>query len=140
MNTIYNWNKNKNIKKRNLSDPIIYSHFFLVISAILSTYYINISLIVLTYPLIFLSFFYHLSNEILFCEAECLLAHLLFIYSSIQILYAPFFLLILTEIIFCISIIFIFIYLSFNPKYYNKYHTCQHIIASIWISLIAIYH
>ena len=106
----------------------------------LSFIYGNLELMVIMGPVISLSFIYHLSRESKYYISEAICAHILMFYSTIQIFYINNYLIIFIESIFCGSILTLFFGLSYYPEKYENYHSLQHIIAILWVSLIAVYH
>jgi|AntRauTorckE6833_2_1112554.scaffolds.fasta_scaffold06170_4 hypothetical protein len=136
----YKWNTQVWKTQRLFTDFMVSSHLFLIPSIPICFIFGNIELGILMIPVIILSTIYHKSQESKYYISEAIFAHLLMFYTTSQIIFAPKSWIFLTELSFFGMVLMLFFGLSYHPEKYNTLHPYQHIIASLWVSLIGIYH
>jgi hypothetical protein len=142
---VYNWKAWQEQRAispsfRNWSDPLVWSHLFLIYPTITCFMYDVFELGILMILLGSLSTLYHRSSERDFFILEAIFAHITYLYGIIQIWYAPKTIIIVVESTCAISMLGLFIFTARHPTKYEQLHTLQHIICSIWILIIAIFH
>ena len=134
----YKWNINNNVKKRKWTDTILSSHIFLIIAQINCFIGGVNELGLYMFPVILSSIMYHKSGEQKLQYKEAILAHGLLFYAIIQIPFASNMIIIIIECLLFLCVSLLFFYTSTNQ--YDYLHPIQHILASIWVSLIGLFH
>ncbi len=129
-------------KKREFSDPQVWTHIFFFIGSIYSLLKLNFELSFLLLATTILSTYYHYCYEKpgILTKLESLCAKIMFVYGFSQMFFAPNIQVFISEIFLCILTLMVFVFTNFNKAYYEPWHCFMHIIPAFWGIILAKYH
>lgn len=139
LSSLYNFPKKEN-KSRQWSEPMMYTHATMVLGIMTCAYNNLIEYCLLMTITNTLSVYYHIHRENRGQPWESIIAQISYVYTLVQLYYAPSYYLLSIEIPIMMSIMYLYLYTTKYPDKYEVIHPFQHIAAGTIVTIVGMYH